>query len=478
VTWRGTVLLLLAGFLAAALLLITLRTRTRPADAPLLGIVPAGTTGMVITAGESTTILENRDGVWWISRPLLDRADPAKVAGILDAASALVPMDKLRPADLKGSLSLESLDLKPVKRSLAFQGGVSHTLRLGSEGATPDRVYAQIDSDPSVYLVSPGACALAFQPANELRDPRPFSAQPGQLSEIVLRQPGGYRELSLRRKGHAWMIEAPLRTRADADALSDWIGGVLGSRILRWMPADTEPATCGLDSPEATLTLREQGGEPVRLELGKAVPETPGARYARTPGRPGIFVLGGTEAWLAVMPSTLRLRHAFPVELDSVDRIIMCRGAWEATLSRKPGTQDWLCGERTIPGEVVSTWCKRLEETAASSFEAATPDHLAARGLDHPSTVSEKTYSAALAIRFVAHLSENSAEESAGEMTLAEWTIGRASPDGTIALREGQADDLMILPSGIIIPLLEEAVGWSAPPAPVSPTPTSSPTAQ
>jgi len=83
VTWRGTFLLLLAGIVAAVLLLVTLRTRTRPADAPLLGIVPAETTGLEIAGGGSTTLLENRDGVWWITLPLTDRADPTMVSRLL-----------------------------------------------------------------------------------------------------------------------------------------------------------------------------------------------------------------------------------------------------------------------------------------------------------------------------------------------------------------------------------------------------------
>lgn len=474
-TWRGTLLLLLAGFLAAALLLITLRTRNRPADAPLLGITPGETTVLEISGGGSVTSLENRDGVWWITRPLLDRADPARMAGILGASASVVPKDRLRPSDLKGTLSLESLDLKPPKRFLTFRGMGTHTLRFGAEGAAPDSVYAQVDADPSVYLVSQEAAALSFRPLSELRDPRPFMVQAGQLSEIGLQQQGGYRELTLRKKGRDWTIITPLRTRADGSAAESWIASVLGSRILRWMPSETEASACGLETPEAVLSVCEQGGEPVRLELGKAVPETPGARYARCPGRPGIFVLGGTDSWLAVIPDALRLRHPSPVELDSVDRITLGTRNQTATLSRKPGTENWLCGDRTIPGAAVTDWCSRLQRLTASRFEAATPDHLAARGIEPATTATVK-------IRFVAHLSENSAEESAGEMILAEETIGTAAADGTTALRQAHADDLMILPSAEIRPLLDEALGWTMPssaPSPVFPsTPQSSPSAQ
>lgn len=469
-TWRGTFLLLLAGIAATVLLLVTMRTRTRPADAPLLGISPAETTGVVITGAGSTTVLDNRGGVWWITQPLLDRADPAKINRLLESAADIVPLDKLHPSDLKGSLSLESLDLKQVKRSLVFQGRGSHSLRIGSEGAAPDRLYAQIDSDPSVYLISSDTASLAFQPVDELRDSSPLPSRPDRLSDITLQQQGGYRELSLQRKGREWTLVSPLRARADAHAVEEWINRVCGSKILRWMPAETETSACGLATPEMILTVQEKGGDPFRLEIGKAASESPGARYARTQGRPGIFLLGNVEPWLAATPASLRLRHPLPVELDSVDRILLTRGGQTATLSRKPQTDDWLCGDRVIPGPTVSGWCAGLQGMTASSFEAATPDHLLARGIDPatPGTVSA---------RFVAHLSENSAEERAGEMILAEWTIGNPSPNGAIALREGKSDDLMILSTANVTPLLEEAMGWTVPPAPSSPSPSASPTA-
>jgi len=172
---------------------------------------------------------------------------------------------------------------------------------------------------------------------------------------------------------------------------------------------------------------------------------------------------------MSVTPAALRLRHPSPVELDSVDRILVSGGGRSFSLARKPQTEDWLCGERTIPGTDVTRWYACWQETKASSFETATPEHLASRGID-PLTPSS------LSIRFVARLSENSAEEAAGEMTLAEWTIGAPSSDGTLALREGSADDLMILPTKSVQPLLEEVPGWIAPQQTASPSPTATAT--
>ena len=79
-------------------------------------------------------------------------------------------------------------------------------------------------------------------------------------------------------------------------------------------------------------------------------------------------------------------------------------------------------------------WIAKLQEISASGFEPATPERLEARGLATPSL-----------IRLIAHLSENTAEEKAGDMVLAEYSFGLPK-EGVVALREGNAPDLMILP--------------------------------
>jgi len=75
----------------------------------------------------------------------------------------------------------------------------------------------------------------------------------------------------------------------------------------------------------------------------------------------------------------------------------------------------------------------------ASGFEPATPDRLAARGMNAPQ----------LTILLIAHLSENTAEESAGEMVLGEYAFGTPS-EGMVAMREGDSSDLMLLPADVL----------------------------
>ena len=50
-----------------------------------------------------------------------------------------------------------------------------------------------------------------------------------------------------------------------------------------------------------------------------------------------------------------------------------------------------------------------------------------------------------MTIRLTAHLSENTAEEAAGDMVLAEYAFGLPK-DGVVALREETSPELMIVP--------------------------------
>jgi uncharacterized protein YaiE (UPF0345 family) len=107
-------------------------------------------------------------------------------------------------------------------------------------------------------------------------------------------------------------------------------------------------------------------------------------------------------------------------------------------LARKKGGDDWQVvegGSGDLSGTKVEEWHRRLSSLKASGFEPATPDRLAARRINSPQ----------LTIRLIAHLSENTAEESAGEMVLGEYAFGTPS-DGMVAMREGDSSDLMLLP--------------------------------
>jgi hypothetical protein len=457
-TWRGTLLALLCVTLALAALTVSSRHRTRQPDQPILDITPPRVSMVTIRAPGPEIRLEKKEGVWMIVSPFADRADGALVTRLIEAAASLKPFDRLGPRELKGAVGLRSLDLKPAKRSVVFNDGRDHVLEFGAEAAFPGHLHARTDGDPAVYVVSSEVPSLAFLPADTLRDPRPFAIGDGPLSEIRITDGKTRGEFVLVRERGRWRITSPFRADADDESVSRWISSLGESRISRWMPEGTDAISCGLDTQTLSVELRGQRGDSVRMDLGSLTGEDADSVHARCEGRPGFFVLKGADSWRTVTPSLLRMRRVSSVDPDTVDRIVLRDAGHESVLVRKSGSEDWIRDGCAVPGSAVTEWFGRLSRLNATSFEAATPDHLAKRGMGEGCGE----------IRLVARLTENTAEESAGDITLLDLKTGPPFPDGT-ALRVTTSDDLMIVPSDSISELLAgpSATAMAAPsPAP------------
>jgi hypothetical protein len=177
----------------------------------------------------------------------------------------------------------------------------------------------------------------------------------------------------------------------------------------------------------------------VIITMGASVPETPGSFFVRCSDRPGIAVVSGLSEVLNITPQDLRSHHIPQVEYDTIDKITLCENATQHTLIRKPESDDWMLSDtsQVISGNLLKEWFAQFQNLPVVSFEPATPEHLQQRGLDQP--ISPVT------MQFIAHLSENTAQENAGEVVLATYAFGSPA-GGEIALHEGNSPDLMILP--------------------------------
>ena len=449
-SWRGTLLLLIFAVLAIGILIFSRSSRTRSPGEPLLGFDPSSADRITIIEGAGLVEMVRQDEVWKLLSPLSDRADPSAVKALLDTASGMTVLDRLNPADLKGSgsgsVSLESLNLKQPRKTVTIRAGKTHTLLFGADGAATGQIYARVDSDRTIYLVPSGMASQTFRPPAEFRDPRLTTLSSDHLAEIELTRngAGNPQQLRLTKDAKGWNIVSPVSARGGNEAVEAWAASLVGARIVRWMPEGTDSAACGLEPPVATVTAREDGGAPVVISIGSETSDVPGGRYARCNDRPGICIVAGISPALAATPASLRSKNPRTVPLDAIDRIVISPedGCAGLLLARKKGCDDWQVvegGSGDLSGTKVEEWYRRLSSMKASGFEPATPDRLAARGMNAPQ----------LTILLIAHLSENTAEESAGEMVLGEYAFGTPS-EGMVAMREGDSSDLMLLPADVL----------------------------
>ncbi len=451
-SWRGTLLLLILAVGALSYSLFSGRSRTHPPQEPLLAIDPTAATEIGIQEGNSLISLIRTNGVWMLENALpgkSDRANPKLVNSLLETASEIVPLDILRSQDLKDKVTLSSLGLKKPTRTISIRAGKKETISIGIEGAAPESVYARLNSGKTVYLISGKIASLAFRPAQEYRDPQLTALNPDHLDEISITKDRSPQQLLLKRnqKGdRGWLLVSPLSTEGDDRSISAWLTTLLTSQIILWMPEGTDSASSGLDSPAATLTLHEEGAtNSLVMTLGSPTPNATGY-FVKISDRPGIGVIDHSiAAALAATPQSLRSKKITQVEYDTVDRIEILNNPNLLSLTRKPSSDDWQLSEGSnstlVKGEKVKGWFEELQNLSASSFETATGEHLVERNLG-PSSLP-------IVIRLIARLSENTAQENAGETQLAEYTFGSAT-NNEVAVRQGAAPELLILPASSV----------------------------
>jgi hypothetical protein len=456
VSWRGTLLALLLAGLALSFLLLSDRFRTHPATEPLLGIDPAAVDRIdIVEKGRSVTLV-GKNGEWMVQGSITDRADPMLVRMLLAKASEIVPLDVLRRGDLKGAVSLQALDLKNPKRSFTVTAGKKKTLSFGIPGSVAGEIYARLGNDNEVFLISSELERLAFRPEDTFRDSRLTIFPSDRVSEMTFSKNGGMDRIALKKEPQGWCLTAPASVAADPAAAEAWMSALLRAKIDRWMPPETDPAICGLDSPTIAITVRADGvKEAVTILVGSPLPGSPDKFFVRCSDRPGICVVSTIAKALQVTAAALRTKQLKPIELDMVDKVQidqpkgMGAGATSPrslVMTRKSGGEEWEVRSGSsgmLSGDQMRAWHDGLMKAKAKGFEPATPEKIRLYGLETPTE-----------IRFVARLSENTAEENAGELMLCDYFLGTAT-NGVVALREGNSSELMIMPESVLTPLIK-----------------------
>jgi hypothetical protein len=453
-SWRGTLVLVCVAALATSFLLFSQKKQTRSAQEPLLTFDPAQAQRIDIREGASLLSLVKKEGVWCLRGDLSEPADPHLIHSLLETASSTKPTDILKASELKGAVSLAQLELKQPKRSLTIGSGASERIDFGAQGAAPGFLYARLGGG-DVYLIPDQLSKLAFHSSEDFRNPRLTPITMDHLTGISLSKAGNIEKLILKKGPSGWKIESPLSAQADPIALSEWITPLLSAQIQQWMPERSDPSSVGLQSPRAIFSLFSEGAtNPLIISIGNPVPTSSECSYVGCSDRHGIAIIKGLSPVIDVTPRSLRSHSLKPVDFDSVDCIDSSdhkAGGTAQRFLRKSGTEDWVIdaalpsNNTILPGENVRACFDKLKSIKVENFEPATPERLTFYRMDQETT----------SLRFSARLSENTAEESAGEYPLVSYTFS-APNKGVIALREGDSSDLMIVPEHPLEEILQE----------------------
>ncbi len=434
---RATIALLLATLvLVGGLLYLRTHVATTREAAELRRYAavfdPEDISEIDLVRGNETVALRRENGGWRLAAPVPDRASPEAVDRLLLAARFLDVRDR-QSADDPALLPETGLSSPRVRIDL--RGAKSLRIDLGADAALPGEIFARVGGQKSVLRVPDSIVGPATAPAESFRDPRLTELVPDDIEKFTVRRADG--EMTLRCERGRWMIDKPVRAPADPRAVREFLEPLLGLRITAFGAAAGTPAPAGfLPGESAAISLTPRGGgESLDLEVARAGAADGKFVPARMASRGGDLQVDAEALRLFdVSPEALRDRSLGLVDADTVDRIRLESGGRTLLLQRREdGWVDRETGQGVRPGAV-----DRIIETfnaarVATFRTAAAP---AETGLDIPPR----------RLTFLAWLSENTAEETAGGHVIAGVDLGAATRDGGVYARTSGSDETVTIP--------------------------------
>jgi Domain of unknown function (DUF4340) len=259
--------------------------------------------------------LVKRDGVWQVAQPLATGADQASVSHILDGiASARIAQTEPGSSD---RLKVYGLDPPQVALDFQLQNGAKHTLKLGNKDFTGSSVYAVVDGGKDVALLPESLLVVVNKPLDDLRDRAVLHIVAAEVKSLDLKNSSGQFAVTKDKAGWRFakpaVAPSPDADDVDVNALLAAVANAKMVSIASEMPDNL--GKYGLASPAVSLTILDEKGRSLKLDVGK---KDGGDYFARDASRPTIFRIN-EDLYKKLAQNSRDLRDKKLVRFDSGD---------------------------------------------------------------------------------------------------------------------------------------------------------------
>ena len=275
--------------------------------------------------GADTTVLEHSEAGWKITSPFPVAADSEAVARLLSNASGAT-LDRV-VEDSAADLSIFGLD-KPKLVLEVFPRGLkeSRKLYLGNKNPGDTYLYAANAAAPrKVILLNSWALSDLNKNVKDLRDKKLLHVDRGRIGRLVSAGAGGGENLRLEKQDEQWRITSPLAVPAESDSVKNLLEKITGAEANGFIDtlAGGGLKAYGLDPPQFTLTLVEQGSAALHeLQFGSR--DSSGSYFARRREMDNLFLAGADLVDLLKRdPAALREMALVSQPKDKIDRLTL-----------------------------------------------------------------------------------------------------------------------------------------------------------
>ena len=291
------------------------------------------------------------DEPWNLSLPLSYPAQPFKIERMLQMFEHAVPQAEISDHDLRASKrSVAEFGLDIPQASVSMQHDGQRTeVHFGSPTPVGDGVYARVDGQPGIYILSAEFISNLPRTHHDWRDSALFRSSAGyKFNRVDVRAGGRGFAFELDSTNRLFLLTKPTVARADTGKVDALLRKVLTAQVERFVSDSprVELESYGLQPPELELALLLGTNELFTVQFGRAPTNDSPLVYARRVAYTNaniVLVPRATLEALQVSYSDLRDLHLVNWSTNVVD-VIDVIGA-ETFSIRRQTNGSWTVGD-------------------------------------------------------------------------------------------------------------------------------------
>jgi hypothetical protein len=407
-----------------------------------------------IRTNDTKIDLEKRGGVWFMEKPVQDRADSMAVAQLFTTAESLKSEEAIPTEKKSGEKDpLREFGLGGPETRLIFTGDKKPVeILFGKDTAVEGKLYVRLDDSKTAHVIGNDLKNQISKKPDEFRDHKLTSVLSTQVHKVVIKTKAG--EIAVEKKDAHWSLTKPFKARGNDQKIGDLIAQAANARVDSFVADSANLGSLGLQEPRGSVALSIEGGkEHVVLQIGAPLEKENEKTYVKLSTRSSVLVVPSSlDSLLDTKPNDVRDRNLLRVESDIVDRItIEGSGREKIVLARKE--ESWV---RKVDGkdQAINVAAARkllgeLQNAQVADFVADVATELPKYGLDQP----------AVKVTLSSYASENTADTNAGEKPIVAVLFGKTEGEAVYAKLD-EEPFVVSVPKGLLDFVMADALQW------------------
>ncbi|MBV9500358.1 MAG: DUF4340 domain-containing protein [Acidobacteriaceae bacterium] len=312
--------------------------------------------------GGTSLDLQRQNGKWAITSPEALPADQDAVTSMLSSLSP-VTADSVVEANPK-DIGQYGLNSPSLTVAIHEKSGKTDTLLFGDDVPAGSLVYARLNADPKVYVVSSSVKSSFDKSPNDLRDKRLLTFDSNSLTRIELVSANEDIEFGKNNRNE-WQIVKPQPCRADNFQVEELLRKLTDAKMdLSGSAEDQKKADASFASGQRVATVKVTDGSGTQtLEVQKNKDDY----YAKSSVVKGDYKLSSDLGKELEKPlDDFRNKKIFDFGFSDPNRIEIQQGSSGKTLVRS-GT-DWKLNGKTMDSGSVQALIDKLRDLSAAKF--------------------------------------------------------------------------------------------------------------